>query len=274
MAGSDGADPATAEADAHRTDYLAALVGASLAGKRLGVLAYCARMATSVDAVFAGAVAKLKAAGAEVIEIDGFEPPRGFGKDEHLVLLTELKAGLNAYLATTPREVACRTLADVIAFNAASERELSLFGQELFEEAEATAGLADPAYLAARAGGLKMAGDNGLARLIAGHRLDALIAPSYGPPWRIDAGLGDHGEWGGASRLPAIAGYPHLTVPMGFTRGLPLGLSFIGLPWTEAALLALGHAFEQVAGARRPPSYQASLEAEPAFEAASRPAKE
>jgi amidase len=271
MAGSDPADPATAEADGHRTDYLAALEGASLAGKRLGVLAYCSKLATSVDAVFAGAVATLKAAGAEVIEIDGFEPPHGFGKDEFAVLLTELKAGLNAYLATTPREVACRTLAELIAFNTESERELALFGQELFEQAEATAGLADPAYLAARAGGLKAAGENGLARLIAGHRVDALIAPSYGPAWRIDSGLGDYGGWGRASSLPAVAGYPHLTVPMGFTRGLPLGLSFIGMPWSEAALLALGHAFEQAAGARRPPTYLPSLEADASFEAAAVP---
>ncbi len=273
MAGSDPADPATAGADAHRGDYLAALEGASLAGKRLGVLGYAAKLAPSVDAVFAGAVATLKAAGAEVIDIEGFEPPHGFGKDEMTVLLTELKAGLNDYLATTPPAVACRTLAELIAFNAASERELALFGQELFEQAQASAGLADPAYVKARANGLQMAGEDGLARLIADHRLDALIAPSYGPAWRFDSALGDHG-WGSASRLPAIAGYPHLTVPMGQARGMPLGLSFIGLPWTEAALLALGHAFETVAQARRPPTYRASLEAEPAFEAASRPAME
>jgi amidase len=273
MAGSDPADPVTAQADAHRGDYLAALEGASLAGKRLGVLSYAARLAPSVDAVFAAAVATLKAAGAEVVDIEGFEPPHGFGKDEMTVLLTELKAGLNDYLATTPSQVSCRTLAEVIAFNAGSEREPALFGQDLFEQAEATAGLADPAYLKARADGLKMAGEDGLARLIADHRLDALIAPSYGPAWRFDAALGDHG-WGSASRLPAIAGYPHLTVPMGQTRGMPLGLSFIGLPWTEAALLALGHAFEAVAQARRAPTYRASLEAEPAFEAASRPAME
>ena len=273
MAGSDPADPATADADARRGDYLAALEGASLAGRRLGVLGYAARLAPSVDAVFAAAVATLKAAGAEVVDIEGFEPPHGFGKDEMTVLLTELKAGLNDYLATTPPAVACRTLAEVIAFNARSERELALFGQELFEQAQATGGLADPAYLKARADGLKMAGEDGLARLIADHRLDALIAPSYGPAWRVDAALGDHG-WGSASRLPAIAGYPHLTAPMGQTAGMPLGLSFIGLPWTEAALLALGHAFECAAQARRPPTYRASLEAEPAFEAASRPAME
>ena len=270
MAGSDPADPATAEADAHSSDYLAALDGAGLAGKRLGVLSYCAKLAPSVDAVFAGAVATLTAAGAEVVHFEGYEPPADFGKDERAVLLTELKAGLNAYLATAPNQVTCRTLAEVIAFNAASEREFALFGQELFEKAEATAGLADPGYLKARADGLKMAGADGLALLIADHRLDALVAPSYGPAWRVDSALGDHG-WGAASRLPAIAGYPHLTVPMGQVRGLPLGLSFIGLPWTEAALLALGHAFERIAQARRPPAYMASLETHPTFESAAAP---
>ena len=125
MAGSDPADPATAEADARRADYLAALDGASLAGKRLGVLTYCARLAPSVDAVFDAALATLRAAGAEVVEIEGFEPPSGFGKDEMTVLLTELKAGLNAYLATTPPQVTCRTLADVIAFNRGRRRASS-----------------------------------------------------------------------------------------------------------------------------------------------------
>jgi amidase len=267
MAGSDPADPATAEADAHRADYLAALEGASLAGKRLGVLGFCARLAPSVDPVFEAALGRMRGAGAEIVEIDGFEPPHGIGRDEMTVLITELKAGLNAYLATCPPAVACRTLADLIAFNEASDRELALFGQELFLRAEASAGLEDPGYLKARADGLKMAGEDGLARLIADHAIDALIAPSYGPAWRVDAALGDHG-WGEASRLPAIAGYPHLTVPMGQLRGLPLGLSFIGLPWSEAKLLALGHAFEAVAQARRPPTYRASLESDPAFEAA------
>jgi len=258
MAGTDPDDPATAEADARRTDYLSALTGATLLGKRLGVLSWATKLRPDVDAVFDAAVARLKAEGAEVVVIE-FTPPETLGRDEHLVLMTELKAGLNAYLATMPAEVACRTLTDVIAFNRATPRELALFGQELLEKAEATPGLSDPAYQKHRADSLRAAGVEGIDKLLAEHRLDALIAPSYGPAGRIDVVGGDHGL-GRSSILPAISGYPHLTVPMGQLRGLPVGLSFIGPAWSEAALLALGHAFELATRARRPPTYLATLE--------------
>jgi amidase len=271
MAGSDPADAATAEADARRCDYAAALAGASLKGARLGVLGFASKSRPTVDAVFAAAVARLRDAGAEVVELD-YEPPESLGRDEFTVLLTELKADLNAYLATTPNAVTTRTLADLIAFNAGSERELALFGQETFEKAEATAGLDDPVYLAARADSLRLAGAEGIDRLLAEHGLDALISVSYGPAGRIDLGAGDHG-WGRASKLPAVAGYPHLTVPMGQVLGMPVGISFIGPAWSEAKLLGLGHAFEQAAPARRAPTYAASLEAGDAFEAATAPAR-
>jgi amidase len=270
MAGSDPDDPATAGADARRCDYAAALAGASLEGRRLGVLSHAASLTPGTDAVFAAALELLRAKGAVIVELSAYEPPHGLGDNEFAVLLTELKADLNAYLATTPPAVTTRSLAEVIAFNAATPRELALFGQELFEKAEATRGLNDPAYLKARAESLQAAGSDGIDRLVAEHRLDALIAPSYGPAWRIDVAAGDHG-WGRASRLPAIAGYPHLTVPMGQVHGLPVGLSFIGPAWSEAALLALGHAYEQAAQARRPPTYLASLEETADIEAASAP---
>ena len=271
MAGADPADPATAEADARRTDYTAALAGATLQGKRLGVLTYaCARFVPGVDMVFAGALELLRRAGAEVVELADYKPPEDLGRHEHAVLLTDFKADLNAYLATTPATVRTRSLAELIAFNRASPRELALFGQDLFEAAEATTGLDDPAYLAARAAGLAAAGADGIDRLSAEHRLDALIAPSYGPAWRIDVAAGDHGS-GRISGLAAIAGCPHLTVPMGRVRGLPVGLSFVGPAWSDAAMLALGHAFEAVAQARRPPTYQTSLEADADFEAAAAP---
>ena len=260
MAGSDPGDPATAEADSRRVDYLAALGGASLQGKRLGMLTYaCARSQPEVAALFAEACAELQRQGAELVELTDYRPPEGLGQQEIQVMLTELKSDLDAYLATTPPAVACRTLADVIAFNAATPRETALFGQELLEQAQATKGLADPEYLASRAGSLKAAGADGIDHLIQTHQLDALIAPSYGPASRIDVATGDHG-WGRISTLPAIAGYPHLTVPMGQVRGLPVGLSFVGQAWTDAAILALGHAFEQASQARRPPTYLPSLE--------------
>jgi amidase len=270
MAGSDPADPATAGADAHKADYAAALAGASLKGKRLGVLTYASGLSPAVDAVFAAAAERLKAEGAEVVELDAFKPPEDLQEQEMTVMLTELKADLGAYLAATPAAVKTRTLADVIAFNRATAREMVLFGQELFEKAEATSGLDDPAYRKARADSLRAAGPDGIDKLIAGHRLDALIAPSFSPAWRTDVVGGDH-DGGRSSTLPAIAGYPHLTVPMGDVRGLPVGLSLIGPAWSEARLLGLGYAFEQATRARQPPTYRPSLEAEPDIEEASQP---
>ena len=262
MAGSDPADPATAPADAHRRDYAAGLAGASLKGKRLGIMTFTADIAPGVNTAFAEAVAVLKAQGAQVVELTGYTPPKSFGDDELAVLMSELKADLNAYLATTPPQVKTRTLADLIAFNRANPRETVLFGQELFEKAQATKGLDDLAYLNARASSLRAAGAEGIDKLLADNRLDALIAPSYGAAYRIDVVGGDHDQ-GQSSSLAAVAGYPHLTVPMGQVCGLPVGLSFIGPAWSEDRLLALGYAYEQAAKARRPPTYRASVEDDP-----------
>jgi amidase len=150
MAGSDPADPATRDADAHVTDYFMAAADGTLRGKRIGVLRFATGRLPQVDALFAAALATMRAQGATIVEIRDFKPDPHLGDDELLVLLTELKADLNAYLATTPPSVKTRTLAQLIAFNRADPRELSLFGQELFELAQKTKGLRDPAYLAAR----------------------------------------------------------------------------------------------------------------------------
>jgi amidase len=272
MTGSDPADPATAAADSHKTDYLAALKGASLKGKRLGVLTFATGVLPGVDAEFAKALVTLKAQGAEIVELKDYKPPTSLGDDELAVMMTELKADLNAYLATTPAAVKTRTLAQVIAFNAATPRETALFGQQLFEKAETTKGLDDPAYLKARADSLRAAGADGIDKLLADNHLDALIAPSYGPPYRVDVATGDH-DLGGSSTLPAVAGYPHLTVPMGQSFGLPVGISFIGPAWSEAKILALGYAFEQATHARRPPTYAKSVESQPEIGAAFAPVK-
>jgi amidase len=258
MAGSDPQDPATKDADTHRTDYRAALAGATLKGKRLGVLKYAAELQPEEDVLFQQTVAQLKAAGAEVVELD-WHPTREVGEAETLVLTTELKADLNAYLATTPATVKTRTLAEVIAFNAATPRETVLFGQDFFERSQATRGLADAAYLKARALSQKAMGPDGIDALLAKDHLDALIAPSYGPAWRTDIVGGDHDN-GAVSSLAAVPGYPHLTVPMGLVRGLPVGISFVGPAWSEARLLALGAAFEALTHARRAPTYAPSVE--------------
>ena len=261
MAGSDPADPATAGADAHKTDYVAALASASLHGKRLGVLRYASDASPQETALFEAALATLRAQGAEVVEIADYRPPGSMGDDENRVLMTELKADLNAYLASTdPARVRTRTLADVIAFDRATPRELALFGQDEFDAAQATAGLSDPAYLTSRAASLKAAGADGIDRLLATHRLDALVAPTTGPSWKSDAVDGDHVEGEGATSLAAVAGYPHLTVPMGYVRGLPVGLSFVAGAWKEAELLRLGYAYERASHLRQPPGFFPSLE--------------
>jgi amidase len=180
------------------------------------------------------------------------------------VLNTELKADLNIYLATTPPSVKTRTLADIIAFDEAhADRELALFGQETFVTAEATKGLNDPAYQAARATSQRIAGRDGIDAMLDANHLDALVSPTMPPAWTIDAANGDQIGGAGAGGLAAVAGYPHLTVPMGAVMGLPVGLSIIGPAWSEARLLAYGFAYEQATKAKGIPRFLPSIEGAP-----------
>jgi len=271
MAGTDPADPATKDADRYKTDYTAALDAHALAGKRIGVLSFLKGYHAQTDALFAQAVGELKAGGATIIEIDKLPGLDKINEAEIVVLLHELKTDLNAYLAMTPKPVRTRTMKDVIAFNARTPRELALFGQDLFEQAEQTKGLKDPIYLEAAATAKRLASTKGIDMLIEANKLDALVAPTGGPAWTIDAVTGDH-FLGAASTLPAVAGYPHITVPMGEATGLPVGLSFIGPAWSEAKLIALAYAFEQRTKARKPPRYVRSVEDLDAVRAAIAPA--
>jgi amidase len=254
IAGSDPADPATAEADARKVDYRAQLDAGSLRGARIGVMRFATGYSPGTDAVFEENLRKLEAAGAILVDITA-APNRGvIGAAEFTVLRYELKADLNAYLASTdPRQVPTRTLAEVIAFNAATPREMVLFGQDIFISAEETTGLDADEYRRARETSFRLAGPEGIDRMMADHQVVALIAPTTGPSWTIDTVNGDH-YLGSASQLAAVAGYPHLTVPMGFVRGMPVGISFIGGKWDDARILSLGYAFEQATHARRDPA--------------------
>ena len=131
--------------------------------------------------------------------------------------------------------------------------------------AQKTKGLNDPAYLKARADSLRAAGVDGIDKLLAQYKVDALIAPTTGPSWTSDAADGDHVEGEGATSLAAVAGYPHLTVPMGYVKELPVGLSFIAGAWQEIRLLRLGAAFEAATHARHDPRFIPSLETSPAY---------
>jgi amidase len=261
IAGSDPADPATVEADRRKIDYAASLDAGSLKGKRIGVMRFASGFGT--DTAFATALAILREQGATLIEIKKFDD-KAIGANESLVLYTELKAALGDYLKSSPAPIPVRTLADVIAFNQAhAQAELSLFGQETFIKAQATKGLADPAYKNARQVSFRAAGPNGIDRLLKEHQLDALVGPTMPPAWKIDAVNGDQIAGGGAGSLAAVAGYPHLTVPMGMVKGLPVGLSFIGPKWSEARLLSLGYAFEQARGPFPAPKFYHSIEESP-----------
>ena len=252
MAGTDPADAATREADARRADYVGALKADALKGARIGVLRWATGWHPGVDERFNAALAVLKAQGAVLVDITAGPNRREIGPNEFKVLLTELKADMNAYLASTPATVKSRTLADLIAFNRANAAaEMGLFGQDTFEKAEATKGLDDPDYVKARATSLRLAGKEGIDRMLAEAQVEVLVAPTASPAWFIDPVNADQAPGGGAGGLAAVAGYPHLTVPMGGVRGLPVGLSFIGPAWSEARLLALGFAFEQAAPAMK-----------------------
>ncbi len=244
IAGSDPADPATAEADARKSDFTAGLATASLGGVRIGVLRKQVGSNPAVERLFNQALADLARAGAEIVSID-YEAPEEMGESEFAVLLFELREDLAAYLASSPADIPVRTLVEVIAFNEAhSAEELRWFGQDLFEMAEQATDRA--AYEKARADSLRLAGAEGIDRLLAEHGVAFLVAPTTGPAWLTDLILGDHYEGSiGAGSLAAIAGYPHLSVPMGAVEGLPVGLSIIGAKWQDAAVLRAGAAYER-----------------------------
>ena len=259
VAGADPADPATTEAAMVRTDYPAALKPDALRGARIGVLRFAAGFHPETDAMFEAALDVLRRQGATLVDIAEFPRRAEIGPLETLILRTELKADLATYLATTdPRRVPTRSLADLIAFNKTrAAEEMALFGQDTFEKAQATAGLDDPVYLQAKTLAHRLAGPDGIDVLLTKNHVTALVAPTLGPAGFIDPVLKDRYVGGGAGSLAAVAGYPHLTVPMGQVGGLPVGLSFIGAAWSDATLLAYGYAYEQASRARKPPSLEA-----------------
>ncbi|WP_077510923.1 amidase [Sphingomonas sp. LM7] len=251
IVGSDPRDAATAEADRYRKDFAAGLSADALKGMRVGY--WKPEMDGDLAARFDRALDELRAAGAVLVEVKMPEL-KGLGDAEGEVLYTELKDDLAAYLATTSAKV--RTLADVIAFNEANKAaEMPFFGQESFLKAEKTRGTGDPEYLGARAKSLRLAGVEGIDAMLKAGNVQLLVTPTYGTPWLSDPAHGDQFTGPSASQLPAVSGYPHLTVPMGLVDGLPAGLSFIGTAYSDGLLLHAGYAYEQATKARVAPRY-------------------
>jgi amidase len=256
MVASDPADPTTRDAGAHARDFAAGLSVDGLKGVRLAVLHPA--MPAAHAALYAQALGVLKTAGAILIDVEEPKLP-GLYEAMELVLNTELKADLDAYLATTPATVKARTLEQIVAFNAATPSEMAVIGQELFLAALKTHGLADPAYRAARAKSQRQAGAEGIDAMLKAAQARILIQPSFGPAWIADPINRDTFAGVGASMLPSISGYPQLTVPMGLVKGLPVGLSFIATLHGDAALIAAGYAYEQASRARVAPAYAPTI---------------
>ena len=262
IAGADARDPATRDADAHRAEYARFLDANGLRGVRLGVVRKLAGFHPDVDARLDAAIAALRAAGATVL--DPVELPNlgQYDEAELTVLEFEFKHDLDAYLAALPATArAPRSLAELIAYDERERaREMPWFGQELFEQAQRRGELADPTDRAALAKAKRLAGARGIDAALKKYTLDALIAPTGGPAWVTDPVNGDHTS-GGSSTPAAVAGDPHVTVPMGFVHDLPVGLSFFGAAWSEPKLIRYAYAFEQVTHARRPPRFPARIDA-------------
>jgi amidase len=244
MAGADPADPATEQAAAQPADYTGFLDAGALDGARIGIWRDGSAAATpATAAVLDAAVALLRASGAVVIDPVHLADANKIGEPEFLALRHEFKTDLNAYLAAVGGEHPM-SLAELIEFNSVNaDRVLTHFGQEIFEQAEATGGRQDrrcqEARIAAR-GLARSALDGALAE----HRLDAVVALTGSPAWLTDYVLGDHFVFATSSPA-AVSGYPAITVPAGSVAGLPVGISLMGPAWSEPRLLALAYAYEQ-----------------------------
>lgn len=258
MAGVDGEDAATKGSAGKASDYARALDKGALKGKRLGVATNFFGRNPGVDAQIRKQLEVLKAQGAVLVDVK-VPNTNKYDDSELTVLLCEFKPGLEAYLSGYAPHAKVKTMADVIAFNERHrDKELRLFGQEHLIASNATGGLADKDYREALANNLRYSRDEGIDKVMKEHQLDALVAPTGGVAWLTDFINGDH--YGGSFSSPAaVAGYPHITVPAGYVSGLPVGLSFVGGAYSEAALIGMAYAYEQATLHRKAPRFLPSV---------------
>lgn len=254
-----------------KTDYAAALDADSLAGQRIGVMRFSQGSNADILERFNAALQVMEAQGATLVDIDAFDPDaENFWGDALSVLQYEFKHTLNEYLASTPDAVSTRTLAELIAFNQENaEIELALFDQSIFDASEEKGPITDEAYTNARDAVQAAAGPNGIDKLLADNDVSMLVSPSGPLSPRVDPVNGDTWpSWAGAGYLAAIAGYPHITVPMGSVHGVPIGVSIMGAKDGDSAILSWGYAYEQASNLRVEPQYLATAEARPEIAAA------
>jgi amidase len=275
MAGSDPNDPATvppgtvgaglrARPRQMPADYSTFLEANGLRGARIGVVrnrlfGYSA----AADQIADAAIADMKKQGAVIVDPANIPTLGKFDDSEFDVLLYEFKADLNTYLARLGPTAPVHSLKEIIAFNEShKDQELPYFGQDIMTMAEKKGPLTSATYLLALAKDRRMSRTLGIDAVMTTHKLDALVAPTGGPAWLIDLVNGDGGTAAapGPSTVAAVAGYPHITVPAGYFRGLPIGVSFFGRAWSEPTLIKLAYAYEQATKHRRPPAFAASAD--------------
>ena len=259
MTGADRGDPATQSKSRPKTrDYTRFLVEDGLRGARLGVARNMLGTDQRVIDIVESCLELMHGLGAEIVDPADLPNLDKLGKCEIEVLQTEFKADLNKYLASLGRDVPVHSLEDVIQFNEDHRDEvLKYFGHELMAESQAKGALTSKKYRQALDRCRRFTRREGIDALMTKERLDAVVAASGGPAWLIDLVNGDSPNWDLESTSPAaVAGYPHVTVPAGFIRGLPIGLSFFARAWQEPTLLRLAYAFEQARAARKPPRFR------------------
>ncbi len=262
MAGVDPNDAITKEsAGKAQPDYTRFLEPNGLHGARIGVVRKFLGFNERVDKLMGEALYTMKRLGAEVIDPADIPTAGKFGDAETEVLLFEFKTDLNAYLERLGPKPAVHSLKEIIDFNERNaDREMPFFGQDLMIKAEAKEPLTSPAYLKALRTCRDLSRKQGIDAILSLHKLDALVAPTAGPAWITDLVNGDHISGGDITSPPAVAGYPHITVPAGYVFGLPVGLSFVGKAFSEPALIRLAFAFEQATKHRKAPKFPPTLD--------------
>ena len=256
LAGFDPDDSATVEKKGQaQSDYTKSLDPAGLQGARIGVARNFFGFHDAVDDLMKAALEIMKDKGATLIDPASIPNMEKVSDAETTVLLYELKADLNAYLARLGPKSPVHTLKEIIDFNERNKkREMPFFGQDTFIKAEAKGALSSDEYIKAREKCLLLMRKEGIDAVMDKHKLDALVAPTMGPACVTDLVCGDR-FLGSSPTAAAVAGYPSITVPAGFISGLPVGISFFGRAWSEATLLKLAYAFEQATKFRKPPRF-------------------
>ncbi|MFZ0420698.1 MAG: amidase [Candidatus Sulfotelmatobacter sp.] len=260
LTGVDPRDSATANSQGKSlTDYAQFCDLNGLKGARIGVARKYFGFNDAVDALMEQSIDAMRKQGAIMIDPADIETLGKFDESELLVFMYELKADLNAYLATVGPDAPVKTLKDIIDFNDRNrQKEMPYFGQDLFVKAEAKGPLTEKAYLDALEKNHRLARTEGIDSTMDKYRLDAIVAPTGGPAWITDLINGDHVA-GGSSNAAAVAGYPNINVTAGFVSGLPVGISFFGRAWSEPTLIRLAFGFEQTIKARQTPRFLSTI---------------